>query len=128
MLQDTLADALTVIKNAERTGKGKCTVKANKLIGGILKVMQENGYVGTFESVENGRGGLLKVELNGKIIDGGVIKPRFAVGVDEYEKWEKRYLPAKNIGVLIVSTPKGVMSHKMAKELKIGGRLLSYVY
>ena len=128
MLQDTLADALTVIKNAERTGKGKCTVKANKLIGGILKVMQENGYIGTFESVENGRGGVLKVELNGKIIDGGVIKPRFAVGVGEYEKWEKRYLPAKNIGLLIVSTPKGVMSHKMAKELKIGGRLLSYVY
>lgn len=128
MLQDPLADALTVIKNAERIGKGKCVVKANKLIGNILKVMQGNSYIGTFEKIENGKGGMFKVDLKGKIIDTKVVKPRFAVGVDEYEKWEKRYLPAKNIGLLIVSTPKGVMDHKKAKELKLGGRLLSYIY
>ncbi|MBI2005207.1 MAG: 30S ribosomal protein S8 [Candidatus Aenigmarchaeota archaeon] len=128
MLQDPLADALTVIKNAERTGKGKCVVKANKLIGGILKVMHDNGYVGAFEAIENGKSGLFKIELTGKVIDTRTIKPRFAVGVDEYEKFEKRFLPARNIGLLIVSTPKGVMDHKKAKELRLGGRLLSYIY
>ncbi|MBI1979071.1 MAG: 30S ribosomal protein S8 [Candidatus Aenigmarchaeota archaeon] len=128
MLHDPLADALTVIKNAERTGKGRCVVKSNKLIGAILKVMQENDYIKTFESVENGRGGMFKVELKGSIIDEKVIKPRFAIGVDEYEKWEKRYLPARNVGLLIISTSKGVMGHKKAKELGLGGRLLSYVY
>ncbi len=128
MLQDPLADALTVIKNAERIGKGRCIVKSTKLLGNILKVMQDNGYIGTFEKIEDGKGGMFKVELKGKIIDMKVTKPRFAVGVDEYEKFEKRYLPAKNIGLLIVSTPKGVMDHKKAKEIRAGGRLLSYIY
>ena len=128
MLQDTLADALTVIKNAERIGKGRCVVRANKLVGSILKVMQDSGYIDAFEKIENGKGGMFKVELKGKIIDTKVVKPRFAVGTDEYEKWEKRYLPAKNIGLLIVSTPKGVVDHKKAKELRLGGRLLSFIY
>jgi small subunit ribosomal protein S8 len=128
MLQDPLADALTVIKNAERIGRGECAVKASKLIGGILKVMQDNGYIGGFEKIEDGKGGTFKVELKGRIIDNKAIKPRFAVGVGEYEKWEKRYLPAKNIGLLIVSTPKGVVDHKKAKELRLGGRLLSFIY
>ena len=128
MLQDPLADALTVIKNAERIGKGKSVVKANKLIGDILKVMHDNGYIGAFETIEDGKGGMFKVELKGKLIDTRVIKPRFAVSVEEYEKWEKRYLPAKNIGLLVVSTPKGVMDHKKAKEMRLGGRLLSYIY
>lgn len=128
MLQDPLADALTLIKNAERTGKGKCVVKATKLVGDILKVMHDSGYVGDFEKVEDGKGGMFKVDLKGKLIDTRVVKPRFAVGVEEYEKFEKRFLPAKNVGLLIVSTPKGVMDHKKAKELGVGGRLLSYIY
>lgn len=128
MLQDPLADALTVIKNAERIGKGKCVVTSNKLIGNILKVMHDNGYIGDFESIENGKGGMFKVELRGKVIDTKVIKPRFPVGIGEYEKFEKRFLPARNIGLLVVSTSKGVMGHKKAKELGLGGRLLSYIY
>ena len=128
MLHDILSDALTVIKNAERTGKGECVVKSSKLIGSTLKVMRDNGYIGAFETIENGKGGLFKVELKGKIIDTKTIKPRFAVKVDEFEKWEKRFLPAKSIGLLIVSTPKGVMDHKKAKESQLGGRLLSYIY
>lgn len=128
MLQDPLADALTVIKNAERIGKGKCVVKANKLVANILKVMQDGGYIDTFEKIEDGKGGMFKVELKGKIIDTRVVKPRFAVGADGYEKFEKRFLPARNIGLLVVSTPKGVMGHKKAKEHRLGGRLLSYIY
>jgi len=128
MLQDPLADALTVVKNAERIGKDECVVKANKLVGNILKVMHENAYIGSFETLEDGKGGMFKVELVGKIIDTRAIKPRFAVGIDGYEKWERRFLPAHNIGLLIVSTPKGVVDHKKAKELGLGGRLLSYVY
>ena len=128
MLHDPLADALTVIKNAERIGGGKCVVKSSKLIGNILKVMHDNGYIVSFEKIEDGKGGMFKVDLKGKIIDTKVVKPRFAVGVDEYEKWEKRYLPARNIGLLIVSTPKGVVDHKKAKELRLGGKLLSYIY
>jgi small subunit ribosomal protein S8 len=46
----------------------------------------------------------------------------------DFETWEKRYLPAREIGLLILSTPKGVMDHKRAKEMHVGGKLLAYVY
>lgn len=128
MLQDTLADALSTIKNAERIGKGECLIKASKLLGNILKVMREAGYIGSYEIIEDGKGGKFKIELIGKVIDTNTIKPRFSVEVKEFEKWEKRYLPARNIGILIVSTSKGVLPHTKAKELHVGGRLISFVY
>jgi len=48
--------------------------------------------------------------------------------VSDIENWEERYLPSRDIGVLIVSTPKGVVSHVDARSSKTGGRLLAYVY
>lgn len=128
MLQDPLADVLTVMRNAEKVGRSECVVSASKLIKSVLKIMQENKYIGGFEFVDDGKGGKFKVELGGKIIDANVIKPRFSVQIDEFEKYEKRFLPAENIGLLILSTSKGVIDHKKAKELNIGGKLISYVY
>ena len=67
-------------------------------------------------------------DLEGNINKCGVIKPRHAVKKDEFEKFEKRYLPAKNFGILILTTPEGIMTHHDAKERGIGGRLLAYMY
>jgi small subunit ribosomal protein S8 len=128
MLQDTLADALSVIKNAERIGNGECVTRASKEIKSILKVMQNHGYIGAFEFIDDGRSGKFRIELKGKIIDCNVIKPRYSVRVDELEKWEKRYLPAREFGLLILTTPKGIIDHKKAKELHTGGKLLCYIY
>ena len=128
MQHDLLADALSAIKNAERVGKKEVEVKASKLIGNVLKIMKEKGYIGNFKFIQDGKGGKFKIELKGKIIDCNVIKPRFSVKVDEFEKWEKRYLPAYNVGVLILTTNKGVIDHSKAKELRVGGKLLCYVY
>ena len=128
MQHDLLADALSAIKNAERVGKKEVEVKASKLIGNVLKIMKERGYIGNFKFIQDGKGGKFKIELKGKIIDCNVIKPRFSVKVDEFEKWEKRYLPAYNVGVLILTTNKGVIDHSKAKELRVGGKLLCYVY
>jgi len=128
MLQDTLADALSTIKNAERDGKTSCVTRASNLIKAVLNIMQEYGYVGAFELIDDGRGGKFKVELKGKIIDCNVIKPRNSVSADEFEKWEKRYLPAREFGLLVLSTSKGVVDHKKAKQINIGGKLLAYVY
>ncbi len=115
MLQDPLSDTLAALKNAERIGKGKCIVRSNKLIAEILRVMKENNYIGHFEAIDDGKGGKFKIELRGKLIDTNVIKPRFAVGIGDYEKFERRFLPARNIGLLIVSTPKGLMAHHPPK-------------
>lgn len=129
MLNDPLADALTAIKNAERVGQREVIVKpASKLIGRVLKVMQEHGYVEAFEWIYDGKGGKFKVKLKGNINDCRVIKPRHAIKRGDFEKWEARHLPAEDFGILLVSTNQGVLSQYEAKKAGIGGRLLAYVY
>jgi len=48
--------------------------------------------------------------------------------VDDFEKWERRFLPAKNLGMLILTTSKGILNLEQARKSKIGGSLLAYVY
>ena len=94
MLLDPLADALSVIKNAESVGKPECIIHpASKVIGRALKVMADRGYIGEFEFIDDGK-----------------------------------FLPARNFGVLILSTNKGVMAHSDARAQSLGGQLLAYVY
>ena len=129
MLLDPLADALSTIKNAEIIGKSDCTIKpASKLIGNVLKVMKDKGYIGDFEFIDDGKSGYFKVQLKGKINKCGVIRPRHAVKNTEFEKWEKRFLPAKGFGSIILTTPGDVMTHSEARDNGIGGELLAYVY
>ncbi|MFH1056041.1 MAG: 30S ribosomal protein S8 [Candidatus Altiarchaeota archaeon] len=129
MRHDPLNDAVSVIKNAERTGKSECVVyPKSKLLLSVLRLFQKRGYVGEFEVVDNSRGGNVKIKLVRQINDCGIIKPRFPVKFAEFDKWEKRYLPSKGFGLLVVSTPKGIMSHDEAKEKGLGGRLIAYAY
>jgi small subunit ribosomal protein S8 len=126
---DPLNDALTALRNAESVGKSEIAIRpASKLIGRVLKVMQEHGYLQKFELQEDGRGGSFRVTLAGNINNCGVIKPRSAVKRTDLDMYESRYLPAQDFGVLILTTTQGVVSHARAKELGLGGRLLAYVY
>jgi small subunit ribosomal protein S8 len=128
-LNDPLSNALNTIYNNERRHKRDCLAwPASKLMGQVLRVMQKNGYIGEFEFVDDGRAGKYRIQLLGRVNKCGVIKPRYAMKVAEIEDWEERYLPSRDVGVLIVSTPKGVLSHVDAKDSKMGGRLLAYVY
>jgi small subunit ribosomal protein S8 len=129
MLHDPLSDAMSTLRNAERSGRMECDIKpSSKLIGRVLKVMQDNGYIEKFEYMEDGRAGVYRVGLNGHINDCGVIKPRYAVKRVDLEKYESRYLPAQDFGVLIISTTKGVVSQTEARTAGSGGKLLAYVY
>ncbi|MFQ6054753.1 MAG: 30S ribosomal protein S8 [Methanosarcinales archaeon] len=129
VLLDPLANALSIIKNAEDVGKRECIIHpASKLIGNVLKVMQDQGYIIGFEFIDDGKSGMFKVELKGRINKCGVIKPRSSVKKTEFEKWEKRFLPARNFGALILTTSRGVLSHYEALEKGLGGSLLAYVY
>ena len=126
---DTLANGLTTIMNNEMRRKRECAINtASKLLGRVLRVMQLNGYIGEFEFVDDGRSGKFRVQLLGRINKCGAIKPRIPVSSKEIENWEKRFLPSRDIGVLVVSTSQGVLSHREVKERKIGGRLLAFVY
>lgn len=126
---DPLANVLSHILNYERKGKQEIiTLDNSVLIKGVLKIMQDNNYLGGYEEIEDSKGNLLKINLIGAVNKCGVIKPRFQIDKDNYEKYEKRYLPSKDFGFIIVSTNKGLMTHQEAKEKGIGGTLISYCY
>ena len=128
-MMDTLANALSTIMNNEIRGKKECVIyPASKLIASVLRVMQKEGYVGEIEYIDDGRGGKIRVQLLGKINKCGVIKPRFHFKINEIEEWEKNYLPSRDMGILVISTSKGVLTHKDAIKEHIGGVLLAYTY
>lgn len=129
---DPLANALATIKNAEMRRKTEAVIwPASKLIIRVLRIMQKYGYIGEFEFVDDGRWGKIVVQLLGRINDTGAIKPRWSVSyreLIEMPHWLRKYLPSRDIGIIILSTSAGVLSHREAVEQRIGGVLLAYVY
>ncbi|MGB9719169.1 MAG: 30S ribosomal protein S8 [Candidatus Anstonellales archaeon] len=128
MSVDLLAEAMNIIKTNSHVGKSRCTVKYSKLIMKVLEIMKNNGYIEEFEVVEDGKGNKITVKLSGKINNCGVITPRTSVKRHEWYKTEEQYLPGVGIGIIIVSTPKGVVTNREAQEMKSGGRLIGFVY
>lgn len=129
MLNDPLANALSKLLNAEKIGKREIEIKpSSKVIEKVFDILNEKGFLGSYESEDTTRARIVKVNLINKINNCSVIKPRYPVKYDNFEKYEKRYLPAKDFGLLIVSTSQGIMTQKEAIEKKIGGKLLAFVY
>ena len=126
---DTIANGLITIMNNELRRKKECIITpASKLLGNVLRVIQMNGYIGEFEFIDDGRSGKFRVQLLGRINKCGAVRPRYAVKAKDIEKWEKSFLPSREIGVIAVSTSKGVISHKDAVQKEVGGQLLAFVY
>jgi len=126
---DIISDALNQITIYENLGKRECIIKpVSNLFIEILRKLKELDYIGEFEIINDRRGRIVKLQLSGKINTCRAIRPRFSVKVSELEKYEKRYLPARNFGKLIISTPKGIITNLEAKNKNIGGKLLAYVY
>jgi small subunit ribosomal protein S8 len=129
MQQDLLNDALVALRHADRDGKPHVEIApTSKLIAEVLRIFREHGYIQEFTFVPSGRGGKYDVTLARRINSCGVVKPRIAVPHTALERYESRFLPAQDFGLLVLSTNRGVLAHPQARELKIGGRLLAYVY
>jgi len=128
-LNDPLANVLSKINNASKIGQPSVVVEnCSKLIKEVLTIMKTANYIGEFEEVEDGKGNYLKISLVGTLNCCGVIKPRFAVKSDNFQKFEKRFLLANNFGFILVSTNQGLMTHVQAKEKHLGGKLISFCY
>ncbi|MDQ1280207.1 MAG: small subunit ribosomal protein [Thermoproteota archaeon] len=126
---DTLSNTLSTIMNNELRNKRECIVSpASKLVGNVLRVLQQNGYVGKFEFIDDGRFGKFEVQLLGRVNKCGAIRPRYSIQLSNFEPWEKKYLPSRELGILILSTSEGVLSHKDALQKNVGGMLLAYIY
>lgn len=128
-LNNPLANVLSFIQNYEQLGKQELITKNNSnMIKKVLEIMQQEGYIGSYEEIEDSKGNILKINLLGKVNKVNVIRPQFQIKLGEIEKFEKRFLPAKDFGVIIISTNQGLMIHTEAKEKLLGGKLIAYCY
>ena len=124
MSQDIISDTLNQMMNALKADKSTLTVKKHsKLLLSILALAKLKGYVKNYKVT----GTTLLIELD-KLNGCGSIKPRFFVKADGMDPYVRRYLPAKNLGMLIISTSKGIMAHQTSQEKNLGGGLLAYFY
>lgn len=127
VVRDWLSATLNDFMNCKKAGKKETTINpTSRLINETLKILKQHKYVKEFK-MEEGKFVKVIVEL-GKINKCKAIKPRFYVRKDGFEKYIKRYLPARDFGILIVSTNKGLMTHQEAIEKGIGGSLIAYCY
>ncbi len=129
MSSDSVASMLSKMLNFEKAGKRECIVRPISKVGKkVLEIMRDNQYIGEFNEVKDSRGIYVVIQLIGNINNCNAIKPRFAVSKGTYEKFEKRFLPARDFGMLIVSTNKGMKTHTEAKKENLGGKLVAYCY
>lgn len=126
---DPLAHALNGLFVAESHGKTTAVIApSSKLSRQTLDILKTHKYIESADFTPDNLGSKITVKLAGRINKCGAVRPRISVRNDDWEKWEQRYLPARGVGLLIVSTSQGLMTHDEAKDKKIGGRLIAYCY
>jgi small subunit ribosomal protein S8 len=126
MSHDIIADALNMIKNAKKAGKENIEIKSiSNLLIEILKIMKQEKAIKKYKIDAKEKTISLTI---GDLSDCRAVKPRFSCDKGQVEKYRRRYLPARNLGTLIISTNKGLMTHKEAQEEKTGGCVIAYFY
>lgn len=124
MSQDIVSDGLNQMMNSLRAKHTSVVLKRHsKLLLAVLAIAKLKGYVKNYKVDTEG----LNVEF-GKLNGCNSIKPRFMIGVSAIDKYVSRFLPAKNLGILILSTSQGLMTHQTAQDKNIGGSLIAYMF
>ena len=130
-ITDPIADMLTRIRNANNAKHDTVDVPASNMKKSIAQILLEEGYIKNFQLIDNGTQGIIRVTLKygagkEKVISGlrRVSKPglRVYAGADELPK------VLRGLGIAIVSTSKGVMTDKKAREAHVGGEVLAFVW
>ncbi|MBN1391664.1 MAG: 30S ribosomal protein S8 [Sedimentisphaerales bacterium] len=127
---DPIADMLTRIRNAARIGKSDVSVKASNICEGIAAVLKQEGYIGDFSRIDDGKQGILKVTLKYDQNGGSVINE-----ISRVSKPGRRiYLPVEKLphvlagyGIAIISTSKGIMSDRNCRKDNVGGEIVCMV-
>jgi len=124
-----LNDCLNAINNAEKAGKRQVLIRpSSKVIVKFLSVMQQHGYIGEFEEVDDHRSGKIVIQLNGRINKTGCISPRYNVRLNEMEKWVVKLLPARQFGFIVLTTSAGIMDHEEARRKHVSGKIIGFFY
>jgi len=126
MSHDVVADGLNMIRNARKARKESIKInRISNLLIEILKIMKQKGAIKKYKI--DGKDKSVDIVL-GDLTECKAIKPRFSVDTKQIDKYIRRYFPARNLGVMIISTNKGLMTHDEAQEENIGGCLIAYFY
>lgn len=130
-ITDTIADLLTRIRNANSAKHATVDVPASNVKKAIAQILVDEGYVKSFQLIEDGKQGVIRITLKysdskSPVITGlrRVSKP----GLRIYSSCEDMPKVRKGLGISIVSTSKGIMTDKKARELNVGGELLAFVW
>ena len=130
-ITDTIADMLTRIRNAASAKHDSVDVPASNMKKAIAEILQSEGYIKSYNVVDDGKQGIIRIALKyapgkQKVIHGlrRVSKP----GLRIYASCEEMPRVLNGLGIAIVSTSKGVMTDKKARELHIGGEVLAFVW
>ena len=127
---DLISDALTIIRNAIMAKKENADFPASKTLKSILDILKKENYIDNFKLIEDKKQGILRVYL--KYISGKsaiknikrISKPSLRV----YVKHENLPSVIRGRGIAIISTSKGIITNKEAKELQAGGEVICYVW
>ena len=130
-MTDPIADLLTRIRNAVQAGHGSLVVPCSKMKLAIVKILKEEGFVEGYVEVENGPQGQIKVFPRYDESNKGVIR-----GLSRISKPSRRSYVGKNdiprvrngLGVAILTTPRGVLTDRQARQAGVGGEVLCYVW
>ena len=130
-ISDVIADMLTRIRNANNAKHETVDVPASNLKKSIAEILLEEGYIKSYQIVEDGKQGIIRVTLKyaqgkQKVIHGlkRVSKP----GLRIYSNCEDMPKVMNGLGIAIVSTSKGVMTDKKARQANVGGEILAFVW
>jgi small subunit ribosomal protein S8 len=130
-ITDAIADMLTRIRNANTAKHETVDIPASKIKKAIADILVDEGYIKSYQIIEDGKQGVIRLTLKygpgkKKVIQGirRVSKP----GLRKYSTCEDMPSVLKGLGIAIVSTPKGIMTGKSAKKENIGGEVLAFVW
>lgn len=130
-ITDTIADMLTRIRNANSAKHTTVDVPASNVKKAIAQILVDEGYVKSFQVIEDGKQGVIRITLKygdnkSPVITGlrRVSKP----GLRIYSSCEDMPKVRKGLGTAVVSTSKGIMTDKKARELNVGGEVLAFVW
>jgi len=130
-ITDTIADLLTRIRNANTAKHATVDVPASNVKKAITRILVDEGYVKSFQVIEDGKQGVIRITLKygdnkSPVITGlrRVSKP----GLRIYSSCADMPKVRKGLGIAIVSTSKGIVTDKKARELNVGGEVLAYIW
>ena len=130
-ITDPIADMLTRIRNANSSKHKTVDVPASKMKLGIAEILADEGYIKSYEEINDDAQGIIRITLkydeNGRrVIDG--LKRISKPGLKVYATRDELPRVLNGLGIAIISTSKGLKTDKQARELGIGGEVLAYIW